>query len=95
MQNPLNKTQREGFLNRHTEGLPEKSVPMRVVTNDFFGEMVFLCEWKPFNRNNYSKENMPADGYLGTVKVTEEKFKGIGFHAWKTSNSEFVYYQLV
>lgn len=90
-----NLEQREGFKNRHTDGLPEKSFPMRVVTRDFGGEYIFLCEWKPFDSNNYSEDNMPADGYLGTASIIEGKYQGIGFHAWEQNNSEFVYYALV
>ena len=79
---------KEGFVNRHTHGLPDKITTLRIVD----GENVYLCEWKPFDKNHYSKENMPAEGYLGTAEVIEGGFKGIGFHAWEQNNSEFVWY---
>jgi hypothetical protein len=90
-----NLEQREGFVNRNTNGLPDKTTTMRVVTKDVDGEHIYLCEWKPFDKSQYSKENMPADGYLGTVKVIEGRYTGIGFHAWEQNNSEFVWYAVV
>ena len=57
-----NLEQREGFVNRNTNGLPDKTTTMRVVTKDVDGEHIYLCEWKPFDKSQYSKENMPADG---------------------------------
>ncbi len=86
---------RKGFKNRHTDGLPTEKVNMKVVTNDVDGEYIMLCEWKPFNKEDYSESNIPAKGYLGTVTVIEEQFRGIGFHAWEQNNSEFVYYSIV
>ena len=79
---------KEGFVNRHTNGLPDKITTMRVVTKDVDGEHIYLCEWKP---SQYSKEN---DGYLGTAKVIEGRYTGIGFHAWEQNNSEFVWYAI-
>jgi hypothetical protein len=90
-----NLEQREGFVNRNTNGLPDKITTMRVVTKDVDGEHIYLCEWKPFDKSQYSKENMPADGYLGTVNVIEGRYTGIGFHAWEQNNSEFVWYAIV
>jgi hypothetical protein len=90
-----NLEKRNGFKNRHTDRLPTEKANMKVVTNDVDGEHIMLCEWKPFNKEEYSESNMPADGYLGTVKVIEEQFNGIGFHAWEQNNSEFVYYSVV
>ena len=77
----------EGFVNRHTNKLPDKITTMRVVKKDFDGEHIYLCEWKP----SHSKEN---DGYLGTAKVIEGIYTGIGFHAWEQNNSEFVWYAI-
>jgi hypothetical protein len=90
-----NLEQREGFVNRNTNGLPDKTTTMRVVTKDVDGEHIYLCEWKPFDKSQYSKENMRGDGYLGTVKVIEGRYTGIGFHAWEQNNSEFVWYAVV
>jgi len=90
-----NLEKRNGFKNRHIDGLPTEKVNMKVVTNDVDGEHIMLCEWKPFNKQEYNSENMPANGYLGTVKVIEGQFNGIGFHAWEQNNSEFIYYSVV
>ena len=90
-----NLEQREGFLNRHTNRLPDKPSKMRVVTKNADGERIYLCEWDPFDKSQYSKENIPSDGYLGTAKVIEGKYTGIGFHAWEQNNSEFVWYAVV
>ena len=90
-----NLEKRNGFKNRHIDGLPTENVNMKVVINDVDGEHTMLCQWKPFNKEEYSASNMPADGYLGTVKVIEKQFNGIGFHAWKQNNSEFIYYSVI
>lgn len=90
-----NLEKRESFVNRHADGLPDKTITMRVIIKDVDGEHIYLCEWKPFDKSRYSKENMPANGYLGTAKVIEGRYTGIGFHAWKQNNSEFVWYAVV
>jgi len=38
---------------------------------------------------------MAGEGYLGTVKVIEGRYVGIGFHAWEQNNSEFIWYAVV
>lgn len=91
-----NLQKRKGFKNRHIDGLPTEKVIMKVVTYDVDGETIFICQWQPFDKNQYSDDEiMPHKGYLGTAKVIEEKFNGIGFHAWQQNNSEFVYYQII
>lgn len=90
-----NLENRIGFKNRHADGLPAEKVYMKVVINDVDGEYIMLCEWKPFNKEKYSTNNMPIDGYLGTARVIEEQFNGIGLHAWAQNNSEFEYYSVV
>lgn len=90
-----NLEQRNGFLNRHTNGLPNKTTKIKVVIKDFDGEHIYLCVWKPFDKNQYLKYNMPTDGYLGTAKVIEGKYAGIGFHAWEQNNYEFVWYAVI
>ena len=89
-----NLEQKEGFINRHINGLPNKITTMEVVIKDINGEHIYLCKWKPFKKYQYSKENMPDDGYLGTAKVIKGTYKGIGFHAWEQNNSEFVWYKI-
>lgn len=90
-----NLEKRNGFKNRHIDGLPNETVNMKVVNCDVDGEHIILCEWNLFNKEEYSAENMPADGYLGTAKVIEKQLNGIGFHAWRQNNSEFVYYSVI
>ena len=90
-----NLEKRNGFKNRHLDGLPTEKVNMKVITNDVDGEHIILCEWEPFNKKEYNSENVPNDGYLGTVRAIEGHFNGIGFHAWEQNNSEFVYYSVL
>lgn len=90
-----NVKQRKGFINRHIDGLPKKIVTIKVVTEDYDGEHIDTCEWKPFDPKNYVGIQMPGEGYLGTATVIEGQYPGIGFHAWEQNNSEFVYYAIV
>lgn len=90
-----NLEQRDGFINRHTHGIPDKPTKMKVVIKDFVGEQVLLCEWKPFDKSQYTKEDMPPDSFLGTATVIDDLFNGISFHAWDENNSEFVYYVII
>ena len=90
-----NTEQREGFVNRHTEGLPDKKCLIMVVTKGFSGEHISLCEWKPFDKSQYTETTIPAEGYLGTATTIDGEYKGIGFHAWEQNNSEFVWYKPV
>lgn len=90
-----NLKQRKGFINRNIDGLPLKRTIIKVITNDSDGEHVDICNWKPFNPKNYAEHQLPSYGYLGTATVVNGQYPGIGFHAWKQNNSEFVYYQIV
>ena len=92
---PVSLDKKEGFLNRHEKAMPKKNTVVKIVTKDIDGEHIYTCEWRPFNKVNYLVENMPSKGYLGTAKVIEGEFSGIGFHAWKQNNSEFVLYSIV
>jgi hypothetical protein len=87
--------QREGWVNRNTNGLPTEPTTMKVITKDVDGERVYLCKWNPFDKSQYRDIHMPGKGYLGTAKVIEGRYKGIGFHAWAQNNSEFVWYDVV
>lgn len=52
-----------------------------------------LCEWLPFNCEPIlGDDNIKSNGYLGTAKVIDDTFNGIGFHAWENNDSEFIYY---
>jgi len=91
----LEKRERDGFLNRHTDGLPKEKAIIKITIEDCEGEQELLCEWKSFCPKDYKEEDMPAKGYQGTARVVESKHKGIGFHAWTQNNSEFIYYKIV
>jgi hypothetical protein len=93
--NMKNLEKRNGFKNRHIDGLPTEKVIMKVIINDIDGENIILCAWQPLH-----KENIPSSGYLGTAKVIDGYGIGfhaweLGFHAWEQNNSEFVYYSII
>lgn len=90
-----NLEQREGFINRNTNGLPKEKCVMKVVTEDIDGEHIFLCEWNPVDKIKDKENNIKRDGFLGSVKVIEGRYKGIGFNAWAQNNSEFVWYSVI
>lgn len=90
----LNLTPKEGWLNRHTDGLPIEKCSIRILARE--GE--YDTAWEPFDPADYehlSKEYWPAKGYLGACKVINHKYAGIGFHAWRQSDSEFIYYKSI
>lgn len=86
-----NLEQREGFANRHTDGLPDQKCTMNVVVDG----NIHLCHWHPFDKRLCAETDMPGDGYVGTAIVAEGRYKGIGFHAWSQNNDEFVWYAVV
>lgn len=88
-------SQKQGYLNRHTDGLPKEKCLIKIITNDIEGEHIFLCEWIPFNESDYIGKVKPNEGFLGTATVIDGKFTGIGFHAWDQNDSEFIWYQIV
>jgi hypothetical protein len=90
-----NLEQREGYINRHTDGLPKEKCAIKIVKNDIDREHVFICAWEPFIKPHYSNELMPDEGYLGTASVIYDRYKGLGFHAWKQNDSEFIWYTVI
>jgi hypothetical protein len=95
MDNMKNLQQRDGFINRHTNGLPDHKCAIRIIVSDVSGEDIFLCEWNPFDKSQYSETDMPSEGYLGTARVIFGRYSGIGHHAWEQNNSEFIWYKIV
>lgn len=83
--------QKEGFLNRHINGLPDSICQIWILKDN----EVYLCTWFPFDESEYSEKTMPPKEYLGTAEVIEGEYKGIGFHAWKHDDIEFVWYAVV
>ena len=75
--------------------LPNKECIINIIHKDIDGEHEHLCEWKPFNKSEYTSANMPGEGYLGTATVIKPPFEGIGFHAWEQNNSQFIYYKII
>lgn len=89
-----NLLQRDGFINRHREGMPEEKCSIKILVDEQGKEVSYSCQWFPFVRADYSEDDMPPNGYLGTAKVTAGKYSGIAFHAWSENNSEFIWYSL-
>jgi hypothetical protein len=83
-----------GFVNRHKHPLPKEKCFMDIMIVISGGYKILLCEWEPFDKSNYTKTNMPADGYLGSAKIAELECYGHKFHAWKQNDSEFVWYNI-
>lgn len=93
MSNTKNLQPKEGYKNRHIDGVPDKETVIEVITKDIKGTHRDVCLWKPFNKDDYALKDMPSAGYLGTAKVTIGRWEGIDFHAWQQNNSEFIYYK--
>lgn len=85
---------RQGFKNRHTDGLPDTVCLIWIIKKDSEGEHIYLCEWEPFDKSQYTEINMPSNGYLGTATIMTGRYHGTGFHAWEQNNSQFIYYQI-
>lgn len=93
-----NLEEREGFKNRHINGLPDKVCTIKIIKQEVdsdrrAGEHEYVCQWKPYNPDNYNEHIMPSKGYLGTAKVIEGISTGIGFHAWNQNDHEFIYWK--
>lgn len=87
---------KDNFVSRFHVPLPNEVCKIRVMIYDYKGDAsIRICEWKPFNPEAYPEDKMPSEGYLGTAKEIEGDFIGIGHHAWRQNNSEFVYYCLI
>lgn len=82
------------FVNRHKNGLPNETAIIKIVVNDISGEHIHHCRWEPFDKNQYNENNMPVKGYLGTARVIEGIYSGIGFRAWEQNDSEFILYSI-
>ena len=85
---------REGYKNRHVDGMPDYGCDMYIVHKDTFEEMIFLCAWRPYDPNNYPVDDQPSKGYLGSCKVISGNLRGIGFNAWEQNDHEFIYYKI-
>ena len=91
-----NTKPKNGFYNRHTDGLPLVQCEINVlISRSNTGDQIYLCEWQPFDPKKYEKNDLPATGYVGCAYVISGKHAGIGFNAWAQNNSEFVYFSIV
>lgn len=84
--------QKEGWLNRHTEGLPEDGTIIKILYN-FKGiehEKIYLCQFEAVN------PKLPHEkGFLGTARIIARTSTSIGLHIWEHNDYEFIYYQPV
>jgi hypothetical protein len=62
---------KQGYLNRHIDGLPKEKCLIKIITNDIEGEHILLCEWNPFNESDYIGKIKPNEGFLGTATVID------------------------
>lgn len=86
---------KQGMINRHLEHLPKNKCKINIYHDDGTQKRLLLCEWIPFDVDNY-KEGFSADtGYIGTARVIQKEWHGIGFHAWRNNNDEFIYYNII
>jgi len=83
---------RKGFINRHETPLPDYSCQIEIIKTDSYQSQIMSCDWIPFDASKYHKDHMPSKGYLGTARKNAGEYKGIGFHAWKQNDHEFIYY---
>ena len=82
------------WKNRHVNPLPNVDTPITIKLSKDpaihgYGDIPLDGIWIPFDPNNYTKDTMPAEGYLGTFY---DMILGHGFNAWKQNDSEFVDY---
>lgn len=81
------------FKNRHEVGMPTTECTIEIIYDDFDGRHFHTCTWTPFNPGEYTDDDMPVPGYLGTANVMTGSYTGIGFHAWEQNDSEFIWYK--
>ena len=84
------------FKNRKEQKLPNYSCNMEIQKEG----KIYKGIWKPFDKKNYNKENMPSESYLGSFVFespqNDYKISGTyGFHAWENSDSEFLEYRIL
>lgn len=92
----MNKTvYKKGFIDRREKPLPSKIKLIQIIQEDSEGEHKYLCEWIPYNKENYKGKYPPGKGYLGTAEVVKGQWKGIGYHAWEQNKHEFIYYKII
>lgn len=84
-----------GYVSRFSKPLPEDPCTIAILKDELEGEQEYICEWKSAHAKRFDSDVQPSEGYLGTAKVIEGPYKGIGFHAWEQNVYEFEYYQII
>lgn len=84
-----------GMINRHIEGLPKNKCKINIYHDDGKDKRLIYCQWNPFDVHNHKENFTPDTGYIGTAIVIQKEWCGIEFHAWKTDNNEFIYYNII
>ncbi|MCQ4139207.1 hypothetical protein [Chryseobacterium sp. EO14] len=87
-----NHIEKEGFINRKENGLPDKKTKMEIIVSGKNGDEVFRCKWTPAEIS--VNPNKKHEGYLGSAEIMTGKYEGIQFHAWEQNDSEFIYYKI-
>ncbi len=90
-----NLAQREGWINRHIDGMPKCEATVKIITIHMGKEVEDVCVWKPYNPKDWEGKSMPAPDYLGSCTTIKGDYVGIGFNAWVGHDSEFVYYSIL
>lgn len=75
-----------------TKQLPKPNEVCKIILNNFSGNGLeeMIATWIPYNSANYSGNNQPAKGYLGTFRT--DKY---GFHVWEQNESQVRYWKPV
>ena len=92
--NLKNLEPKEGYLNRHIEPLPKGKALISIFIE---GEGELFCNWNPYNPDEFKilKLGYPVEHLLGTAKVIQEKYFGVGYNVWEINDYEFIYYKLL
>jgi len=82
----LNKEIREGWLNRHINGLPKNNTNIIILYDDIDGQHEIICNWKEYVFDE-NMENTKNEFLLGTATSIDIEIPKIGFHLWSCNNS--------
>jgi hypothetical protein len=84
---------KEGYKNRHLDGLPDTEVFMKIIHSGQDG--VILCKWFPGKKRITDRSKVMGTAPYFTTLGTARSFDGIGYHAWEDNNDEFTYYSVI
>ena len=84
---------KKGYKDRRICPLPKIECLIRILHGK---DLVPIdCLWIPYPIDCIVGENIPPDYYLGIAKSITYPYIGIGFRAWQSNDSEFVYYKVI